>query len=67
MTEITDMKRRTKMEKRRQQKRERRKANMGRSLGSSDYASKVKSGDMMYGPGLTQQEVSRRMGVKDPA
>lgn len=61
------MKRRTKLEKARQRKRERRAQNQGRSHGNSAYARKRRAGLMMYGPGLSKQEVSRRMGVEDPA
>lgn len=52
------MKRRTRKMAERRKKREARKANQCQSLGNSDYAKKVKAGQM-YGPAPTREEITR--------
>lgn len=55
------MKRRTKTELKREQKRQARKAANYKSLGCSRYGRKVFSGQM-YGPAPTKEQVNRLVG-----
>lgn len=53
------MKRRKTLERKRAKRRQQREAMKHKSLGKSRYADKVKSGQQMYGPAPTKEEVNR--------